>query len=74
MLMVISMTETQDLAKLVHDARGPLNKISMNAELIKLVLQNDMPKEKALQALDNIISACQECSSQLQTISALNKD
>ena len=49
-----SDNQTEQLNKLVHDARGPLNRISMNAELIKLVLENDMPKEKALDALPQI--------------------
>ena len=40
----------------------------MNAELIKLVLENDMPKEKALEALNKIISNCQQCSESLQKI------
>ena len=60
--------ETIMLNKLVHDARAPLNRISMNAELIKLVLENDMPKEKALDALDKIINNCQQCSESLQKI------
>lgn len=64
------MIEPQVLAKQIHDARGPLNNISMQAELVKLVLQNDLPKEKALDALDKIIAACQQCSQQLQMISA----
>ena len=67
------MTEgSKSLAQLVHDARGPLNKISMNAELIKLVLENDLPKDKAMQALQAIINNCQDCSSHLQAISTLN--
>jgi signal transduction histidine kinase len=56
------------LNELVHDARAPLNRISMNAELIKLVLENDMPKEKALEALNKIIANCQQCSDSLQII------
>ncbi|MFT2090070.1 histidine kinase [Paraglaciecola sp. 2405UD69-4] len=65
----MSLEEDVTLNKLVHDARSPLNRISMNAEMIKLVLENDMPMEKGLQALDKIINACQECSQTLQTIS-----
>jgi len=60
--------QPEPLNKLVHDARAPLNRISMNAELIKLVLENDMPKEKALEALNKIISNCQQCSESLQKI------
>ncbi|ATC85546.1 MULTISPECIES: histidine kinase dimerization/phospho-acceptor domain-containing protein [Pseudoalteromonas] len=63
-----SDNQTEQLNKLVHDARAPLNRISMNAELIKLVLENDMPKEKALDALDKIINNCQQCSESLQKI------
>ena len=61
--------QPEPLNKLVHDARAPLNRISMNAELIKLVLENDMPVEKALAALDKIIVNCQACSDSLQLIS-----
>lgn len=63
-----SEKNNQQLNQLVHDARGPLNRISMNAELIKLVLENDMPKEKALEALNKIITNCQQCSDGLQKI------
>ncbi|GAA59317.1 hypothetical protein P20652_1178 [Pseudoalteromonas sp. BSi20652] len=63
-----SDNKTEQLNKLVHDTRAPLNRISMNAELIKLVLENDMPKEKALDALDKIINNCQQCSESLQKI------
>lgn len=63
------MNNHESLRQLVHDARAPLNRISMNAELVKLVLENDMPKEKALAALDKIIANCQQCSEQLQQIS-----
>ncbi len=55
--------------QLVHNARGPLNRISMNAEMVKLVIENDMPKDKALAALDKILQSCQECSGILQQIS-----
>jgi signal transduction histidine kinase len=62
--------EKKPINTLVHDARSPLNRISMNAELIKLILENDMPTEKAIQAIDKIISATQECSGTLQLISS----
>ena len=66
------MSNNEPLNKLVHDARAPLNRISMNAELIKLVLENDMPKDTALAALDKIISNCQQCSDSLQKIADLD--
>ncbi|WP_404340975.1 histidine kinase [Pseudoalteromonas mariniglutinosa] len=62
------MSNNEPLSKLVHDARAPLNRISMNAELIKLVLENDMPKEKALVAVTKILNNCKQCSESLQMI------
>jgi|TARA_B100001063_G_C16298798_1_gene327352 hypothetical protein len=40
----------------------------MQAELVKMVLENDMPKEKAIAAVNKIIIACQDCSKSLQDI------
>ncbi len=71
------MSETAsntNIRTLIHDARGPLNRISMNAELVKMVIENDLPKEKAVLALEKIIVACQDCSEKLQDISNLQKD
>lgn len=53
---------------LIHDIRNPLNRISMQAEMVKLVLEHDMPKEKALDALDKILVACQDSSAALQVL------
>jgi signal transduction histidine kinase len=53
---------------LIHDVRNPLNRISMQAEMVKLVLENDMPKEKAIVALDKILAACQDSSAALQKL------
>lgn len=52
----------------VHDARRPLNRITMQAELIKMALQGDIPPEKALQALDKVIAECKSCSESLATL------
>lgn len=65
----MSSGDKKPINTLIHDARSPLNRISMNAELVKLILENDMPTEKAIQAIDKIIAACQECSGTLQVIS-----
>ncbi|QJR82314.1 hypothetical protein CA267_016935 [Alteromonas pelagimontana] len=53
------------IATHVHDARKPLNRISMQAELIKMVLNGDLPVEKAEQALDKIIAGTKDCSEAL---------
>ncbi len=54
------------LAQQIHDIRKPLNRISMQAELIKLVLENNLPAEQAVQAVDKILQSCQDCSQLLQ--------
>lgn len=53
------------LAKHVHDARKPLNRISMQAELVKMALDGDVPPERAKQALDKIIISTKDCSEAL---------
>ena len=50
------------IAKWVHDARKPLNRISMQAELVKMALNGDIPVEKAQEALDKIIVSTKDCS------------
>ncbi len=52
----------------VHDARRPLNRITMQAELIKLALDGAIPPDKALAALDKIIAGCQDCSQSLSKL------
>lgn len=63
-----TISSTEQLVQQIHDARKPLNRISMQAELIKLVLENDLPPAKALEALDKIVQSCQECSLLLQAM------
>ncbi|WP_040522482.1 hypothetical protein [Aliiglaciecola lipolytica] len=72
--MTLEDDGNSNLRTMIHDARGPLNRISMNAELVKLVLENDMPREKAIEALNKIIVACQDCSEKLQSISDSQKN
>ncbi|OFI35346.1 hypothetical protein [Alteromonas lipolytica] len=54
----------------VHEARRPLNRITMQAELIKLALEGAVPKEKALNALDKIIAGSKDCSDSLSELVA----
>lgn len=56
------------LAQQIHDIRKPLNRISMQAELIKLVLENNLPPQKAAEAVDKILQSCQDCSELLQNL------
>ncbi|TPV60836.1 hypothetical protein FJ444_04220 [Aestuariibacter sp. GS-14] len=57
----------------VHDARRPLNRITMQAELIKMALNGDVTLEKAMIALDKIITECKSCSESLSQIVARNR-
>lgn len=56
------------LAQQIHDIRKPLNRISMQAELVKLVLENNLPPDKAIEAVDKILQSCQDCSQLLQDL------
>ncbi|WP_020208063.1 hypothetical protein [Gilvimarinus chinensis] len=58
----------EDYRKLIHDARNPLNNISVHAELSKLALQTSSDIDKAITSLDVILSECQRCSQKLQSL------
>lgn len=58
-------SEFSQLQVAVHDARRPLNRITMQAELIKLALEGAVPQEKALDALNKIIAGSKDCSDKL---------
>lgn len=49
-------------SKIVHDIRNPLNTISMNAELGKLILQKNQDIDKTVAIFNIIINECQKCS------------
>lgn len=55
------------LEKLVHDVRNPLNSISVNAELAKVLLSRPDSTEQVLQALDTIILECRKCNDVLNS-------
>ncbi|MBR9792533.1 MAG: hypothetical protein GYB58_12375 [Gammaproteobacteria bacterium] len=58
------------LQQAVHDARRPLNRITMQSELIKLALEGAVPKDKAMVALDKIIAGSKDCSDSLSDLVA----
>ncbi len=64
------MTEEEfaRVATHVHDARKPLNRISMQAELVKMALSGDVPAERAMEALDKIIASTKDCSESLNVM------
>lgn len=52
--------------QLIHDVRGPLNTISINAELAKLLAQKSGAADSISSALDVILRECQRCNGILQ--------
>lgn len=60
--------ELAHIAKWVHDARKPLNRISMQAEMVKMALNGEIPIEKATLALDKIILSTKDCSQTLTSM------
>ncbi|MBF7073419.1 histidine kinase [Glaciecola sp. MH2013] len=58
--------------KELHDIRKPLNTISMQAELIRMLIEplsnSGLPNEKLDTAALKIIAAAKECSEQLQDL------
>ncbi|MBT0586701.1 hypothetical protein [Alteromonas oceanisediminis] len=58
------MTDEQvaELKKMIHDARKPLNRISMQSEIVKMALNGELPAEKAIDALAKILQGAQDCS------------
>lgn len=67
-----NMTENESamLNVFVHDARKPLNRITMQAELVKMALNGDIPAQQALTALDKIIASAKDCSHILSDLTA----
>lgn len=55
----------EDINKLIHDVRNPLNSIAVNAELGKLTLQKTEDVSRAIEIFDVILNACRSCSGQL---------
>jgi His Kinase A (phosphoacceptor) domain. len=67
--MTVQIEKTR-IDKLVHDARGPLNAIAMNAELAQLLSRGGTNPERLQQSLLVIVRECQRCSQILQEFRA----
>lgn len=53
--------------QLLHDVRNPLNTISMNAELARLLGQTGTSPEKLQKALAVIVNECKRCDTILES-------
>lgn len=59
----------EDLSTFIHDARKPLNGISMQAEFIKMLIETYPDNEKVVVAANKIIANAKQCSEILQQLS-----
>jgi signal transduction histidine kinase len=65
---VTEQQSAEELDRRIHNIRGPLNTISMNAELGKLRIDNGDPPEKILKALNTIVLQCTACADELEAL------
>jgi signal transduction histidine kinase len=52
----------------MHELRNPLNTISMNAELAKMLVLSQNEEVKIEELLDRIIEQCEVCSTLIETM------
>ena len=50
-----------DLDKFVHNIRNPLNSITLNAELGKVLIDGQVSPEKIKQVVSTILQQCKNC-------------
>jgi signal transduction histidine kinase len=55
------------LSKVAHDLRNPINSISINAELVKLKLQQTGDPAQVVTYLDRILQECKNCGTVLES-------
>ena len=60
---------TPDTNTLIHDVRNRLNRISMQAELAKMLIETNASSDMTTAALDKILHATDECSHILTDLS-----
>ena len=63
------MNNIPETSTLIHDARNRLNRISMQAELAKMLIETNASSDVIIAALDKILNATDECSQILTDLS-----
>jgi len=66
---VTGTNTTPDTNTLIHDVRNRLNRISMQAELAKMLIETNASSDVTTAALDKILHATDECSQILTDLS-----
>ena len=63
------MNKISEANTLIHDVRNRLNRISMQAELAKMLIETNAASDVTTAALDKILHATDECSQILTDLS-----
>jgi len=64
----------EELNKIIHDLRNPLNNISINAELAKLLVEQGGEKQRIIAAIEQIMLQCVSCSSGIDDLKSYIKN
>lgn len=51
-----------DINKIIHDIRNPLNNIAINAELAKLLVEQGGDKQRIIGSIEQIMQQCKNCA------------
>ncbi|CAH9063568.1 hypothetical protein PSECIP111951_02928 [Pseudoalteromonas holothuriae] len=62
------MENKQSVETVIHDARKPLNHITMNAELLKIMVDKSISPEDIKKVAEQIIVSAKECSETMQQL------
>ncbi|MFT2091858.1 histidine kinase dimerization/phospho-acceptor domain-containing protein [Paraglaciecola sp. 2405UD69-4] len=60
--------------KFVHNMRNPLNSITLNAELGKVLIDGQASTEQIKQVFSKILQQCKDCDEMLGEIRRKNKE
>jgi len=63
------VSDPNDIAATRHHLRNQLNNITMNAELVKLQIQQSTPPEKILLSIERMLDECKACGEFLNNLS-----
>ena len=66
------MSSSSEMSELRHRLRNQLNNITMNAELVKLQIQQSAPPEKVLLSVERMLNECKTCGEFLNHLNDLD--
>lgn len=66
--------EAAEFNKFIHSVRNPLNSISLNAELGKMLIDDQASPEQIKKAFSEILQQCKNCEQVLTDMRKKNSD